>query len=261
MHLQGQVEADAFVAGAARQVVAPLADLLRAPQGKRDRQLLRGAAVTVYEERDGWAYLQAQADDYVGYVRTASLGEAEQMTHWVAAPASHAYSEPDIKSPEIMPLYFGAPLRVVSHMPKFYETDDGHYVPKPALRPLDRRFTDPATVAQLFFGAPFLWGGNSFAGIDCSGLIQAALLAAGQTCPGDSDQQEAALGRAMDDGEPLERGDLVFWRGHVAMAVDHETLIHANAFTMSVAYEPAAQAIKRIAAQGDGPVTSRKRLG
>jgi cell wall-associated NlpC family hydrolase len=132
-------------------------------------------------------------------------------------------------------------------------------VPKPHLRPISHPFRDPVTVAQLFFGTPYLWGGNSAFGIDCSGLVQAALLACGIACPGDSDLQ-AALGNTVPDDAPMLRGDLIFWKGHVAMVVDDQTLIHANAHHMAVAYEPIDAAIARIKAQGGGTVTGRRRL-
>lgn len=259
LRLKGQVEAETFTEGAPRSVAVPLADLLAAPGGARDRQLLRGEAVTLYEDHEGWAFVEAARDGYVGYVAAASLAEPVEATHAVAVPASHLYPAPELKTRELAGLSFGSRFRVVSAAGDFYETAEGQFVPKPHLRPLNRPFADPATVAQLFFGAPYLWGGNSIRGIDCSGLVQAAMLAAGQPCPGDTDLQEAALGEPLDPAEPLARGDLLFWKGHVAIAVDGETLIHANAHHMAVAYERAAAAIARIAAEGGGPVTSRRR--
>jgi cell wall-associated NlpC family hydrolase len=261
LRLKGQVEAGTFTEGSPRSVAVPLADLLAAPGGARDRQLLRGEAVTLYEEHEGWAFVEAARDGYVGYVEAAALAGPIEATHAVAVPASHLYPAPELKTRELAGLSFGSRFRVVSASGNFYETAEGHFVPKPHLRPLNRPFADPATVAQLFFGAPYLWGGNSIRGIDCSGLVQAAMLACGISCPGDSDLQEAALGQPLDPAEPLGRGDLMFWKGHAAIAVDGDTLIHANAYHMAVAYERAADAISRIAAQGGGQVTSRQRPG
>ena len=260
-HLAGVAAADAFVEGWQRRVIAPVADLCRAPGGARDRQVLMGAAVTVFEERDGWAFVQAERDGYVGYLRAEALGEQAVPTHWVAVPAGHVYSAPDMKSPELSELVFGDAVSCVAHMPRFHETAQGGFIAKPHLWPIAKRFSDPVTVAQLFFGVPYLWGGNSVRGIDCSGLVQEAFVACGIACPGDSDMQEAVLGEALGDNVKMRRGDLLFWKGHVAMAVDGEVLIHANAHHMAVAYEPAEQAIRRIEAQGDGPVTSRRRPG
>jgi len=259
--LRGVVEAEHYCDGHPRQVGVPLVDLLRVPGGPRDRQLLMGDAITVFDEIDGYRFVQSAKDGYVGYVRSDTLAKVITPTHWVSAPAGHAYSEPDIKSAEAHPLYFGSPVSIISHQPKFFETKAGTFIPKTQLRPLDRRFSDPVTVAQLFFGAPYLWGGNSVAGIDCSGLVQAACLACDIPCPGDSDMQEHELGEALPLDTPMQRGDILFWKGHVAWAVDSEVLLHANAHHMAVAYEPAENAIHRIQAQGDGPVTMRRRIG
>lgn len=259
-YLKGQVQAESFVEGQTKRVIWPVADLCRAPGEARLRQVLMGDAVTVLEDRGGWAFVQAAKDGYVGYVQGAALAERPEPTHWVAVPAGHVYAAPDLKSPELSELVFGNAVTCVAHVPKYHETARGGFIAKPHLWPIDKRFSDPVTVAQLHFGAAYLWGGNSIRGIDCSGLVQAALLACGIDCPGDSDMQEAALGTALARDTPLQRGDLLFWRGHVAMAVDGTTLIHANAHHMAVAYEPADKAIRRIEAQGGGPVTSHRRL-
>ena len=257
MGLRGVVEAEAYVEGRARQVVVPVADLWRAPGSGRERQLLMGDVVDVYEEREGFAFLQSSKDGYVGYVALDCLDDVVEATHWVAVPRGHVYSEPDIKSPELGHLVFGNQVDSVSHQVGFFELRGGGYVPKPHLRPVDRLFSDPVTVAQMHFGVPYLWGGNSTQGLDCSGLVQAGMLACGMGCPGDSDLQ-MTLGEGFEGD--YRRGDLLFWKGHVAMMVDAETLIHANAHHMAVAYEPVDKAVRRIEAQGDGPVIARKRL-
>ncbi|GGH33259.1 Cell wall-associated hydrolase, NlpC family [Cribrihabitans marinus] len=249
----------ARVPGTPRCVARPVVDLMRAPGGPRDRQLLLGEAVDVYEDRDGWAFVQSGRDGYVGYVETTALGPAIDAGHWVCAPATHAYAAADLKSPERLALSFGSRVRVTGTAGGFAETAQGH-IPEVHLAPVSQRLTDPVAVAALFLGTPYLWGGNSRAGIDCSGLVQAALLACGRDCPGDSDQQEAALGRALPTGSAPEHGDLLFWAGHVAWVADPETILHANAHHMAVQYEPLTPAIARIQAQGDGPVTSHRRL-
>ncbi len=247
------------VEGVPCSIVVPVADLRRAPGGPRDRQLVFGAAVLRYEDRDGWAFVRAARDGYVGYVLSASLGSPVDGTHIVAVSATHLYPAPDFKRDAIAHLSFGARLRIVSAAGAFFETSTGAFVPKPHLRPANVPFADAATVAQLHFGAPYLWGGNSILGIDCSGLVQAALMACGRDCPPDSDLQRDALGPALPPGAPLQRGDLLFWRGHVAIAVDDAVLIHANAHHMATAYEPALAAIDRIADQGEGPVLAHVR--
>ncbi len=242
-----------------RRIIRPVVDLLRRPDGARDRQLLWGETVDLYEERGGMGFVQARKDGYVGYVDSGALGAEETATHWVSAPASHLYRDPDIKSPERHMLSFGSRVTVLGDDGPFAETTDG-FIPRVHLHPVGETMNDPVGAAALFRGTPYLWGGNSRSGIDCSGLVQAALLACGATCPGDSDLQQSALGQSVTPSGDYRRGDLLFWKGHVAMVVDADTLIHANGTHMSVVLEPVEAAIRRIEAQGEGPVTAHKRL-
>lgn len=258
--LQGAAEAARFVTATPQQVCVGVADLLHEPGAiGRERQLLYGEDFNVLEVANGYAFGQSSKDGYVGYIRASELGEPVDATHVVTSRATHLYAAADIKSADIHALSFGARLRIVSAEGSFFETHNGLFVPKPHVRPAKVALSDPASVAQLFFGAPYLWGGNGSAGIDCSGLVQAAFLACGHACPGDADMQQETLGTLTNDSE-FKRGDLVFWKGHVAIVVDGETLIHANAFAMAVTYEPIEAAIERIAAQGEGPVSAHKRL-
>ena len=255
MHLAGQIVAERYVAGAPVMVAAPLVDLCASPDGPRDRQLLLGAEVTVFEDRAGWSFAQA-ADGYVGYLRSDMLTEVAAPSHFVGSVATHAYTDADFKSPDRHHLSFGARVTVLDERHKFFETNVG-FVPKSHLRGLERPFSDPATVAQMHFGVPYLWGGNSTRGIDCSGLIAAALRACDIACPADSDLQQQGLAGPIEGA--YQRGDLLFWQGHVGMMVDPETLIHANAHHMATTYEPVDRAIQRIAAQGGGAVIARGR--
>lgn len=243
---------------ATRLIDWPLVDLRRAPEGARDRQLLMGEAVQLVGIKGAWAEVAALRDGYPGYIPEAALTSGT-VTHRISARATHAYSAPDFKSPERVSLSHGARLDVLSEQGRFAETPQGH-VPRAHLVPLDQRETDPVSVAELLLGTPYLWGGNSAFGIDCSGLVQAGCVACGLPCPGDSGDQGGALGETLPEGAALRRGDLLFWRGHVAWVADPDTLIHANVHHMAVAYEPVQAAISRIKAQGDGPVTARKRL-
>ncbi|MDE4133462.1 NlpC/P60 family protein [Phaeobacter sp. QD34_3] len=247
------------MSGAAR-IAHPVVDLLRAPGGTRERQLLYGESVAVLSRDSDWAEIRASKDGYTGHVATQALAAPLEATHWVSAPATHAYEAADFKSRDLCALSFGSRLQVSAQTGRFAETELGH-IPKVHLSPIGTGLNDPVTVAEKFLGTPYLWGGNSRFGIDCSGLVQAALLACGIPCPGDSGPQERELGTALPAASGYERGDLLFWKGHVALVRDPDHIIHANAHDMAVAIEPLEAAILRILEQGDGPVTAHKRLG
>lgn len=256
--LRGQVEAASFTAGRPGLVAVPLVDLLARPDGPRDRQLLMGDAVTVIDIDGGHAFVQAAKDGYCGWLPVAALEEgAVAPTHWISAPASHLYPEPLVQARETASLSLGVRLTVLEtglgRQGRFARTNRG-FVPMRHLRPIGDWLSDPVAVAETFLGTPYLWGGNSRAGIDCSGLAQAAMLATGRPWPGDADLQEQA-GTPLPDGAPLRRGDMIFWAGHVALVVDGTRLIHANGRSMSVAHEETEACIARILAEGGGPVT------
>jgi cell wall-associated NlpC family hydrolase len=276
--LKGMVTAERFTEGTRRRValpVAPLYDSITPGGWNRDRELVLHQPFRVLEDGDGWAFGFAERDGYVGYVRAEALvADIGPMTHVVAARQSYLTAQPRLKhADDIEPISFATELSVgATHEDGRWSEvtrarTDGHawktthavYVPTAHLRPLDRPEDDPVAVAMRFLGTPYHWGGNSGFGIDCSGLVQAACLACGIPCPGDSDQQAARLGDAIADDAPVRRGDLYFWKGHVAMAVDDRTLIHANAHHMAVVVEPLAEALERIASR-EGQPTLRRRL-
>jgi cell wall-associated NlpC family hydrolase len=262
-HLQGQVEAARFVEGIRHQVVEPIAALRRTPshEARLDTQALLGETVTIYEtNEEGWAWGQLETDGYVGWLSANALGPADAApTHKVAVPRAFAFPGPDIKLPPVAALPMGARLSIARQDERFAVDAAGWHVPLTHLAPLKARQPDFVAVAEQFLNAPYLWGGKTSLGIDCSGLVQVSLQATGMPCPRDSDMQELALG-AVSSLSQLRRGDLVFWKGHVAIARDAETLIHANAHHMMVASEPAADTIARIKAAGSA-VTSVKRVG
>lgn len=245
--------------GAVKTVGAAILDLRDSPGGKRDRQLIYGEEFRVLQTTDGWAYGCAEKDGYTGYLRAERLVDQRDPTHFITARSSHIYPEADFKTEDITALSFGARLVVVAEHDRFAELDNGQFVPRAHIAPIEQLFDDPIEVAERFMGVPYLWGGNSVWGLDCSGLVQAALLACGLDCAGDADLQETSVGSPIGDNVRPKRGDLFFWKGHVGLIRDQNTLLHANAHHMAVVDEPLDAAIERIKAQGDGEVTSRRR--
>jgi cell wall-associated NlpC family hydrolase len=264
-HLRGQVEAGRFVAGIARRVIDTAAPLRREPnpEASLDTEALFGEVVTVYDELEGWAWGQLARDSYVGWLPANSLGAVIPPTHRVCAVRTFIYPTPSIKRPPLMVLSMGSEVTVTHADGLFQAIEGGGFVFGRHLAPLGAIESDPVSVAERFLGTPYLWGGRTSLGLDCSALVQTAMHACGIACPRDSDMQESALGNLVDPGPDLaglERGDLLFWRGHVALVRDAATLVHASGHTMTVAIEPLRQGIARIAAAGD-PLSSVRRIG
>lgn len=255
--LSGEVNAP-LTEGLQAQVIVPVANLRASPGGARDRQLLLGEAVTVIDRDKGHAFVMAAKDGYCGWMAESDLGQGPAPTHWVAVPGTHLYTEPQVQAPEKAALSLGSRLAMIGSWGAWANTPHG-YVPIRHLRPLGEWADDPVTVAESLLGTPYLWGGNSRMGLDCSGLVQLAMQACGKPCPGDSDMQ-MALGRNLPASEAMRRGDLVFWKGHVAMMLDEQRIIHANGHSMDVRIEGLEAATARIAAQGGGAVTGRRRV-
>jgi cell wall-associated NlpC family hydrolase len=265
-HLRGLVDALRYAEGQGMRIVAASAPLRRSPQvdAPLETEALFGETVTVYDESEGWAWAQLERDQYVGYLPEAALGAPSAPTHRVAALRTHAYPGPVIKLPPRMALSLGAQLTIVRQDGDFSVSDDGLYLWSRSVAELSANEPDWVAVAERFIETPYLWGGRTSEGIDCSGLVQTALMAAGIASPRDSDMQEAMLGEpvAIDDpSAPLARGDLVFWRGHVGIMRDPVSLLHANGWHMKAVSEPLTEACARILANGGGKVTSVRRLG
>jgi cell wall-associated NlpC family hydrolase len=257
--LKGQHAAARFVEGTQLRVARPVADMILMPaRGRLDRQVLFGHPVCQLDPQSRVS--RDETTGYVGHVAPGDLRDWVAPTHRVGVRTTLMFTQPDIKSPAPLPLSMGSLVHVVGHQGRFGETDDGQFVLMSHLLGVADHQPDLAATAEALLGAPYLWGGNSAFGIDCSGLVQMACQMAGLPCPGDSDQQCETLGDALSDHGTIRRNDVLFWPGHVALAYDAETLIHANAHHMAVAFEPLADAMARIEDQGDGPLLAVRRL-
>jgi cell wall-associated NlpC family hydrolase len=262
-HLRGQVQAARFVEGTEFEVFDPVTPLRRSPvpDAALETEALKGERVTIYEEDgEGFGWGQLHSDGYVGWLPMNALrAPGREPTHKVVALRTILFPGRSIKAQPVEGLPLGCRLAVAGRDGELARLASGGFVPARHLAPLDAAAPDFVAVAERFIGVPYLWGGKTSLGIDCSGLMQVALTAGGVVCPRDSDMQRA-LGTAVpaDDFAALRRGDLVFWNGHVAVMRDAATLLHANAFHMAVAAEPVREAVARIGAAGSEVVAVRR---
>jgi cell wall-associated NlpC family hydrolase len=266
--LKGQVEAGRFIAGRPARIGVPVADMLAAPAASAgmNTQLLLGDDLLVFEEGPEWIWAQAMRDGYVGYVARSSIAmEGKEATHTVSAPRTFLYSSADLRLPRKACLSMGSRVSV----DRFAETRGTRYAVLASgealvaahLRPCGEHAGDYVAVAEELLSTPYLWGGASAFGIDCSGLVQLSMRMAGRVAPRDSDMQADGLGEPFDPGSDLaglRRGDLVFWKGHIAIMLDGENIIHANGHTMTVSREKLAVAVERIAYLYGGPTGFRR---
>jgi cell wall-associated NlpC family hydrolase len=255
-HLKGVVEAPRFAEGEKHSVAVGRASLRTRPShdAGQDSELLFGESFTVYDRHDGWAWGQAANDLYVGYVREEALAAPFAAQAKVSALLAPVFSAADLKTAvrDLLPMNAAVPL--LARDGDYVRIGEGRYLHQRHLEPADKDFV---AVAERFLGVPYVWGGKTAAGLDCSGLVQTALQATGKAAPRDTDMMEAALGDSAPLSD-LRRGDLVFWKGHMGVMLDEDWLLHANAFHMAVAVEQLAEAIARIEKVA-GPVTSVKR--
>ncbi len=262
--LKDKVQAQRYVQGELRQVVGSVAPVRITP--RFDAALLTeglcGEMATIYDMTDGWGWVQLEEDGYVGYMPADNLSAIiEEPTHWVVARGTFIYPAPDMKRPPITRLSFNAKVTVIGREGRFVELSRGGFVFGGHLHPVEEKAKDFVRLAERLVGTPYLWGGRSGVGIDCSALVQLSMQGAGMPCPRDSDMQEEEVGEPMTDKDlgKLERGNLIFWRGHVGIVQSAEWMIHASGHQMEVIVEPIRRAVERIA-ETHGEITSIKRI-
>lgn len=267
VRLQGSVNAERFVAGEPAKIAVPVADLRRRPDANAglDTQLLLGQDVAVFERADGWAWVQGVDDGYVGYVDERSLARPHDTTHVVTAPRSFVYSGNDLRLPMVRTLSMGSLVTMTGETEtrgtRYLTLSDGGAMIAGHLAPIGATATDYVGVAEQFLNTPYLWGGTSGFGIDCSGLVQLSMRMAGKSVLRDTSMQEETIGEPLDPGADFEnarRGDLVFWKGHVAIMTSANEMIHANGHTMLVSREGLKEAVARIGYLYGQPTSFRR---
>ncbi len=263
--LKGRVDAPRFVEAEARQVVSASAPLRRAasPDAEQEAEALFGERMKLFDERDGWCWVQSERDGYVGYCEAACLSAFTwEPTHVVAVTRTPLFAGPGLKHPVQSFLHMESAIEVLDIEQSYLRTHQGWVFAKHVCPPQQHQ-RDYVTTALLFLGAPYVWGARSSYGLDCSGLTQIALQRAGVESPRDTDMQEASglLGKSLPAGAPLQRGDIIYWKGHVAIAIDDRRVVHATGFHLSVCVEPLEDIDARARAESGKGITSIRRPG
>jgi cell wall-associated NlpC family hydrolase len=262
--LRGRVAAPRYAEGKLCQVHAPVLPVRREPRfdATLDTETLLGETLLVFDEGEGWAWAQLSRDGYVGYVPSDGLSATLfAPTHRVSALRTYVFPSPDIKSTPLALLSLNAAFAAQGEQGRFLVLSTGGFIVAAHARRLDEPAEDFVAIALGFIGTPYLWGGRTSIGLDCSGLVQLSCDAAGIFCPRDADMQAAALGSPLDlRNEPLARGDLVFWEGHVGVMTSDTELVHASAYQMAVVAEMLSEACARISASGGGDIIAARRL-
>ncbi len=262
--LKGKVEAERFVKGTPAQVTVPVIGLRPKPDltAGVDTELLLGETIRVFEKVSGWAWVQADADGYAGYLPETAFGQTVASTHRIIAPRTFLYPAAELRKPPVAALSMGSQMRFVGEAEtrgtRYLMTENGEgVIAAHCLNVEQRSAEDYVSIALRFLETPYLWGGRSGFGIDCSGLVQLSMAMAGTSVLRDTDMQVRSLGTEITR-EELRRGDLVFWKGHVGIMEDEETLLHANGHTMNVSRENLDEAIKRIGWLYEMPTAYRR---
>jgi cell wall-associated NlpC family hydrolase len=260
LRLKGKVESKLFREGGLMQMLAPLATLHRAPSddAPQETQVLMGEEVRVFDLAEGWAWVQLEHDGYVGYMREEFLNaKIHYPSHHVIVPSTLLYTKPNLKTQPVKFLSMNANVTITAVQDKFFELATGGFVFAEHLAPIAQVKSDFVAVAEQFLNTPYLWGGKSAHGIDCSGLVQTALHGCGIYCPRDADMQENDLGSPLliNNLDGLKRGDLIFWDGHVGIMRNETTLLHASGHQMLVVSELLQDVVAR-----NKPITKIKRL-
>ncbi len=252
--LETEITAQRFVQGEKRRVNTAVAGLFKENSKKSERQTecLLGEELLIFEQGETLSWGQSLKDGYVGYIDTKVLCTSTiKQTHVVSVPRTFKYLHADLRGPIVSPLSMGSKVSVVDEIEvrdtMYSILENGTAIITSHLSPIGRVYEDYVTVAETFIRTPYLWGGVSGFGIDCSGLIQLSMMMTDQIVLRDTDMQQETIGSLLTDTDKLQRGDLIFWKDHVAIMVDHANIIHANGFSMDVMIEPLEKAITRIA--------------
>lgn len=262
--LRGKVEAKRYVTGTPASVILPVIGLRPKPELESgiDTELLLGETVRVFDSDNGWAWVQADADGYAGYVPEAAIGETVAPTHRIIAPRTFLYPQAELRKPPVAALSMGSLITIVGEEEtrgtRYLMTATGEGIIAAHCFSVSECVADDyVSVALRFLETPYLWGGRSGFGIDCSGLVQLSAAMVGKSVLRDTDMQVSTLGTDISRDE-LRRGDLVFWKGHVGIMEDEQTLLHANGHTMNVSRENLDEAIKRIGWLYEMPTAFRR---
>jgi len=207
-------------------------------------QLLYGDSFKIIKKKGSWIKIKNNSDGYKGFIKKKNFPLNKKNTHKVCNLFANLYIKPNLKFKIKKKISFGSKISVTEKKNNFYKFDN-FWIKKNDLKKIKYKTKDIFKGLNKFMGTKYVWGGKHFSGVDCSGLVQLFFNFNNRFCPRDTKDQIKYFKRKIKI-KNIRKNDLIFWKGHVAIAISNRKLIHAYGPSKSTVAMPIKKTIDRI---------------